>query len=58
MLEVDVLRQEGKKVPTEEFMKQHHWEEILKLPTRTSRKKYIEYLFKLEKIKESRTVYN
>lgn len=56
MLEAEVLRQEGKKVPSEEFLKQRHWQEVLELPTRTSRRKYFDYLFKIEKMKENRTV--
>lgn len=56
MLEAEVLKQEGKNVPSTQFVKQHHWQELLKLNTRTARRKYFEYLFKIEKKKENRTV--
>ncbi|CAH1156031.1 unnamed protein product [Phaedon cochleariae] len=49
MLEAEVLRQEGKAVPESSFVTEEQWKEILNLTTRTARKKYFEYLFKLSK---------
>ncbi|KAF5295340.1 hypothetical protein FQR65_LT01530 [Abscondita terminalis] len=54
ILEADVLRQEGKGIPSNAFMKTDHWKELLRLPSRSGRRKYLEYLFKLEKKKENR----
>ncbi|XP_046391111.1 mitochondrial ribonuclease P protein 1 homolog [Ischnura elegans] len=52
MLEREVLKQEGFKVPT--HMTTAHWQELLNLPTRSSRKKFLSYLFGVEKKKENR----
>lgn len=57
LLEAEVMRQEGKSVPENEFFTTEHWKELLRLPSRTARKKYFEYLFKLSKMKENRKVY-
>lgn len=54
ILEADVMRQDGKTVPSPEFMTSDHWSELLKLETRSSRKKYLQFLFKVEKKKEGR----
>jgi ribonuclease P protein 1 len=56
VLEVDVLRQEGKLVPEESFLKDNHWKELLKLPSYTSRRRYLEFLFKIEKKKENKMI--
>ncbi|KAK4875793.1 hypothetical protein RN001_012215 [Aquatica leii] len=54
ILEADVLRQEGKGIPSNAFLKPDHWRELLRLPSKSGRRKYLEYLFKLEKKKENR----
>lgn len=56
MLETEVLKQEGRKVPSISFIKHHHWQELLALNTRTARRKYLDFLFKVEKKKENEAV--
>ncbi|KAF7286145.1 hypothetical protein GWI33_007393 [Rhynchophorus ferrugineus] len=53
MLEVEVLRQQGDLVPPNTFFKDEHWGHLLSLQTRTSRRKYLSFLFKLSKKKEN-----
>ncbi|XP_056636359.1 mitochondrial ribonuclease P protein 1 homolog isoform X1 [Diorhabda sublineata] len=53
MLEAEVMRQEGKAVPDHDFLKAAHWKEVLSLPSRSSRQKYLEHLFKVSKKKEN-----
>ncbi|KAJ8917654.1 hypothetical protein NQ315_005101 [Exocentrus adspersus] len=48
LLEAEVMRQEGKPVPEESFLTVEHWKELLELPTRSSRRKYFEFLLKKE----------
>lgn len=52
-MEIDVLRQEGKQVPSPGFIKHEDWEELVKLRSRHSRNNYLRFLFKKEKIKEN-----
>ncbi|KAF5272206.1 hypothetical protein FQA39_LY01288 [Lamprigera yunnana] len=54
ILETDILRQEGKGVPSVDFLKSAHWRELLNLPSKSARGRYLEYLFKVEKKKENR----
>lgn len=56
VLEAEVMRQEGRNTPSSAFMKTFHWQEIIKMETRTARKKYLEFLFKIEKKKENDSV--
>ncbi|XP_044265396.1 mitochondrial ribonuclease P protein 1 homolog [Tribolium madens] len=56
ILEVDVMRQEGKLVPDDDFLKDKHWKELLELPTYSARKRFLEYLFKISKKKENRLI--
>lgn len=58
ILEAEVMRQEGKNIPSAGFMKTQHWQEIIKMETRTSRKKYLDFLFRVEKKKENIAVSN
>lgn len=53
MLEAEVLRQEGHPIPPNEYMKVEMWEVLLNLPSRSQRKKYLEYLCKLSRKKEN-----
>ncbi|KAI4460464.1 trna (guanine-9-) methyltransferase [Holotrichia oblita] len=53
LLELEVLRQDGHNIPSNSFMRKQYWEELLRLGTRTGRKKYLMFLFKLEKKKEN-----
>lgn len=55
-LEIEVLRQEGCLVPDADFMKTEHWEELLRLPSRTARKTFLVFLFKKSKTKENKKV--
>lgn len=56
MLETEVLRQDGKPVPPDEFMTPQIWENLLNLPSRASRTKHLEFLFKTSKKRENRLV--
>lgn len=51
-LEVEVLRQSGHRVP--QNIKLRQWEELLALETRTGRRKYLSYIFGVEKARENR----
>ncbi|KRT80697.1 hypothetical protein AMK59_5382, partial [Oryctes borbonicus] len=53
LLELEVLRQDGNRVPSNSFLRKDYWQELLRLNTRTARKKYLTFLFKLEKKKEN-----
>ncbi|KAJ8934679.1 hypothetical protein NQ318_015148 [Aromia moschata] len=54
MLEAEVMRQEGKLVPPISCLTQEHWKDLLNFPTRSARRKYFEFLFKIHKKKENR----
>lgn len=56
LLEMEVLRQENQPVPTPGFMNEEYWRELLQLNSRSSRNKYLRFLFKKEKIKEKERV--
>jgi len=56
MLETEVLRQDGHQVPSNEYMEYNMWEYLLNLPTRSSRQKYLRYLFTNSKKKEHRMI--
>lgn len=47
-LEVSIASQEGKRVPSLEFLKNHHWAHILSLPTKSARQRYYGYLWQIE----------
>lgn len=51
-LEVEVLRQSGHRVPQNINLRQ--WKELLTLETRTGRRKYLSYVFGIEKSRENR----
>lgn len=51
-LEVEVLRQSGYRVPENINLRQ--WKELLALETRTGRRKYLSYIFGVEKSRENR----
>lgn len=51
-LEVEVLRQSGHRIP--ENVKLRHWKELLTMETRTGRRKYLSYVFGVEKSQENR----
>ncbi|GFG39653.1 hypothetical protein Cfor_02960 [Coptotermes formosanus] len=51
-LEVEVLRQSGHRVP--ENIKLRQWKELLTMETRTGRRKYLSYIFGVEKSQENR----
>lgn len=50
-LEVEVLRQEGRKVPAD--MKSDHWEHLLGLGSKSARSKYYTFLWTIEKKREN-----
>lgn len=50
-LEIDVLKHAGKLVPDD--VKPFHWVELLKLETRSARRKYLQFLFTIEKKREN-----
>lgn len=47
-LEIDVLRQDGRKAPNPDLMKSSNWEHILSLKTKSARQKYYSFLWKNE----------
>ncbi|KAF2897789.1 hypothetical protein ILUMI_08376 [Ignelater luminosus] len=54
ILEMEVLRQEGKAIPNNSSMKSENWKELLNLSSKSARKKFLEFLFKVEKKKENK----
>lgn len=46
MLEVEVMRQDGHAVPSK--LNTNQWKELLELPSRSRRRKYLQYMFKTE----------
>ncbi|XP_037805963.1 mitochondrial ribonuclease P protein 1 homolog [Lucilia sericata] len=53
-LEVDIANQEGRRVPSLEFFKDHHWEHVLTLSSKSARMKYYSFLWQVEMKKESK----
>lgn len=53
MLEMDICRQEGRRVPDPATVKPTQWEEILALSSRSARWRYYAFLWQIEKRKES-----
>ncbi|XP_023291858.2 mitochondrial ribonuclease P protein 1 homolog [Lucilia cuprina] len=53
-LEVDIANQEGRRVPSLEFLKDHHWEHVLTLSSKSARMKYYSFLWQVEMKKESK----
>lgn len=53
-LEVDIANQEGRRVPSLDFFKDHHWENVLTLPSKSARMKYYGFLWQIEMKKESK----
>ncbi|CAG9770124.1 unnamed protein product [Ceutorhynchus assimilis] len=56
ILETEVLRQDGKSVPSNEYMTAEIWENMLKLPSRSGRTKYLDFLFRTSKKKHNKLV--
>lgn len=56
ILEVDVMRQEGKLVPEDQYLRDQDWKELLELPSLSARRRFLEFLFKISKKKENRQV--
>ncbi|XP_065088262.1 mitochondrial ribonuclease P protein 1 homolog [Ochlerotatus camptorhynchus] len=52
-LEMEVMRQEGRKVPTPANIKEEHWKHLLGLKSRNQRRQYYLYLWNTEMAKES-----
>lgn len=52
-LEMEVMRQEGRKVPTPAKIKEDHWQHLLGLKSRNQRRQYYLYLWNTEMAKES-----
>lgn len=55
-LEIEVMRQEGRKVPTPAKIKEDHWQHLLELKSRNQRRQYYLYLWNIEMVKESQVV--
>ncbi|XP_055850017.1 mitochondrial ribonuclease P protein 1 homolog [Episyrphus balteatus] len=53
-LEVEIAYQEGRRVPDGRFLRDQHWEQLLTLPSKSARYKYLGYLWQIEKKKEGR----
>lgn len=56
MLEVEVMKQDGRQAPDVSFVKKKHWECLLQLQSRNQRSKYLMYLFKTSKTEENKKV--
>lgn len=55
-LEIEVMRQEGRKVPTPANIKEKHWEHLLTLRSRNQRRSYYLYLWNTEMAIESERI--
>lgn len=55
-LEMEVMRQEGRKVPTPAKIKEANWQHLLKLRSRNQRRQYYLYLWNIEMAKESKRI--
>ncbi|KAG4070297.1 hypothetical protein HA402_009860 [Bradysia odoriphaga] len=53
-MEIDLIREKGGSVPDINFIQKHHWDELLLLKTKTSRKNYYKYLFSIEQTRLKR----
>lgn len=53
-LEIDLLYESGEKIPS--YLRVDQWQTLLKLNSRSSRMKHLNYLFLIEKKKENRVV--
>ncbi|GLV44512.1 roswell [Carabus blaptoides fortunei] len=53
ILEADVMRQEGLRIPELTFMKTQHWQELLNKDSKSQRRRYLEFLWKTEKKREN-----
>lgn len=53
-LEADIANQEGRRVPPLDYFKDHHWEHLLNLPSKSARFKYYGYLFQIHVRKEAK----
>ncbi|CAH2050572.1 unnamed protein product, partial [Iphiclides podalirius] len=51
MLEVEVMRQDGRQAPSN--LQKTHWEHLMSLSSRNQRSSYLFYLWKTEKAKEN-----
>lgn len=52
-LEIDVLRQEGRKAPDVDTLNDANWEHILNIASKSGRRKYYQFLWQIEKKNES-----
>ncbi|XP_058835468.1 mitochondrial ribonuclease P protein 1 homolog [Topomyia yanbarensis] len=52
-LELEVMRQEGRKVPTPSKLKEEHWQHLLQLSSRNQRRQYYLFRWNVEMAKES-----
>lgn len=55
-LEMEVMRQEGRKVPTPAKIKEENWNHLLQLRSRNQRRQYYLYLWNTEMVKESQRI--
>lgn len=55
-LEISLLNEKCGRAPDVNLFKKHHWDELLKLKTKSARHKFYNYLFKAEKTKENQAV--
>ncbi|XP_018336883.1 mitochondrial ribonuclease P protein 1 homolog isoform X2 [Agrilus planipennis] len=53
LLETEVLRQEGCRIPSNDFLKEHHWKQLLQLDSKSARRKLLEFTFRVQKKRES-----
>ncbi|XP_055608252.1 mitochondrial ribonuclease P protein 1 homolog [Uranotaenia lowii] len=55
-LEMEVMRQEGRKVPTPAKIKEQYWQHLLGLGSRNQRRNYYLYLWNIEMSKENQRI--
>uniref|UniRef100_A0A1A9WYV7 RNA (guanine-9-)-methyltransferase domain-containing protein 1 n=1 Tax=Glossina brevipalpis TaxID=37001 RepID=A0A1A9WYV7_9MUSC len=53
-LEVEVARQEGLRVPSLHSIKNHEWDQIIAIPSKSARMKYYAFLWKIAVTKENK----
>ncbi|XP_053676204.1 mitochondrial ribonuclease P protein 1 homolog [Anopheles nili] len=55
-LEIEVMRQEGRKVPSVATIKPDQWEHLLGLPSRNKRRQYYLYLWNIEMVRQNQKI--
>lgn len=56
MLELQIMKEDGRKAPDIHYLKKKHWENLIELPSVNARHKYLLFLFKNSKSVENSKV--